>query len=195
MSNNIIIIPATTISSIVDKKDMYVLNYPKKYKDRISRLISRFKINYGSIGDCCGKAMIPQATYNRMMEFGDKLFEYCDQNEIDWTKTDYYEFLEAVQMIKEAFIDGTEMRLKNIEQHGKDVYDNEGKLTKKGTIEADKFILSYSRRNEFKKEEEQQQQQKSTGINIVFNLSSDKFKDAIIVSQQNLEKFKQNQNK
>lgn len=190
-----IIIPQSFISTITDKKYMYILNYPMKYKDRISILISRFKVAFGSIGDCCDMAKIPQATYNKIMEFGESLMGYCDQNGIDWEETDYSDFLEHVQMLKEAFILGTELRLKNIELHGKDVYDNDGKITKKGTIEADKFILSYSRRSQFKKEEDDVKEHKSNGINIVFNLTADQFKEASIESQKNLEKFKLNQNK
>lgn len=186
-----ITIDTKVVEVIADKKNMYLLKYLDKYEYRYDALLKRIKAGRLSTRDCCTKARIPEATFYKILEIYDGIMKYCDDNDIDWERTNYYNFLEKVGIIKDAYIDGTDERLKRIEKMGEDLVED-GKLVRKGDIKADQFILSYARRNEFKKEQDEVALNKSTGINIVFNFSADEFKNASVISQENLEKFKLN---
>lgn len=180
-------IPQSVISSHFTDRETFLINYPGKYVKRFQRLYSNLREGYMSEALSCKDARIPRSSFYKIKSGGEALFNYCDQNGIDWETTDAYDIIDAYLKIAEAYVEGFVNRNKLIETAAYDVVDSDGKVTKKGDWKALKYLNEVARRAEVITVEDEKKENRTQPL-VIINTPGN-IHDIAIISQQNLMKY------
>jgi hypothetical protein len=187
---NNLIIHKEAIDKILPHRDRGLLKYSIKYPKRFETLEQLLKDGELSQSQCCKYSGFPSTQYFLIMKYGEMLLNFFEDQDIDYTNTEYYNIIRNYILLDKAYIDGQVKGMKVISEAAKDriATDENGKefLVKKGDWKAQAFLLKYSRKNEFSDiQEDGSSSQAGVTINIdipkSFNLD-----EIALMSQKNL---------
>jgi hypothetical protein len=188
--NNLIKIDEKILNTMIPKRDYHLLKYTSKYPKRLERMENLLRDGELSQSQCCKYANFPSTTYFLILKYAELIFNYCEENNIDYENSEYYEIIKAWKILDKAYIDGQIKGMRIISEAAKDRFsvDENGKefLVKKGDWKAQAFLLKYSRKNEFGDVEDDSNSGNS-GVTINIEIPKEyNLKDIALSSQKHL---------
>lgn len=175
------------IAAIIPPKDNYMVGYADRHPQRFTKLCKLLEETSLSKEECCRLSKIPKQTMYSIMKYAEGVYNYCEENGINYEDTKYFSLINTWMLIDEAYMNGTKNKINRISSAAEDVFDTDenGKkvLVRKGDWKADAFILSYARRNEFKEQEQQNHQVQGITIVLGDGGSSSNLRDIALNSQ------------